>query len=535
MVLRKPYAFLVKHFKMIHALMTLVIAYLVYRTNFILNFLNEYMSATEIIKVDNITNTIFNIWMFIFPFLLIVFSLIIISLMRFKKKPILFYILNIALAIAILIFYNYSYSLLTQMETVLLETRTVRLVRDFITMLELMQCVSMIAVLIRATGFNIKKFDFGKDLAELEIEEKDNEEFEINLEVDTNKVYRKINRFKRIVKYTYYEHRFFIDVGILLAIALICFVVYMNIGIYDRDVKENTIFATTSFHLGVTKSYITNKDYKGNVIDEENMLVVLEINARSKGSAKEFETAMVSLQIGDKKFYHIERYRDSLMDLGSVYQGAEIGTSFEKHILVFKIPKSLANKKMIFTYTDKVDYISKGINSKYIRVQIKPIKIDENKIKYNDTIENELSFKESVFDSAKISIDTVSIAKEFRETYQFCPVNDECYLSAEFIHPNYNSNEEKAILKIKGKLELDEGVTLNQIYSLYHFIYYYATLKYEKNGSIITQKVTMNQVKPSKFNYDDIYYIEVSADTIDADKVWLDFHIRNKEYMYQIK
>ena len=45
----------------------------------------------------------------------------------------------------------------------------------------------------------------------------------------------------------------------------------------------------------------------------------------------------------------------------------------------------------------------------------------------------------------------------------------------------------------------------------------------------------MNQVKPSKFNYDDIYYIEVSADTIDADKVWLDFHIRNKEYMYQIK
>ena len=139
-------------------LMTLVIAYLVYRTNFILNFLNEYMSATEIIKVDNITNTIFNIWMFIFPFLLIVFSLIIISLMRFKKKPILFYILNIALAIAILIFYNYSYSLLTQMETVLLETRTVRLVRDFITMLELMQCVSMIAVLIRATGFNIKKF-----------------------------------------------------------------------------------------------------------------------------------------------------------------------------------------------------------------------------------------------------------------------------------------------------------------------------------------------------------------------------------------
>ena len=80
MILRKPYAFLVKHFKLIHILLTLVIAFLVYRTNIILNFLNEYIASNQTSPIDNLTNTMFNIWMFIFPFIVIVLSLVIISL-----------------------------------------------------------------------------------------------------------------------------------------------------------------------------------------------------------------------------------------------------------------------------------------------------------------------------------------------------------------------------------------------------------------------------------------------------------------------
>lgn len=535
MILRKPYAFLIKHFKLIHVALTLVIAFLAYRTNLILNFLNQYISSNQTSPVDDITNTVFNIWMFVFPFLIIILSLIIISLMYEKKKPIFLYIFNIVLAIAILVLYNLSYSLLAEMETILLETRSVRLFRDFITILELFQAASLITAVIRATGFDIKKFNFGQDLEELNISEADNEEFEVNLEVDTNEVHRKFNRFKRFAKYTYYEHKFIFDVGLLIGISTICFIVYMNIGIYDRDVEQNTIFSTTSFNLGITNSYITTEDYKGKDITKDEALVVLEINIKSKGMARVLDVATVNLQIGKQKFYHVPNYKDDLMDFGHTYQDSLIPASFEKHLLVFKIPKSLKDKKMIFTYTDKIDYINEGINSKYIRVKINPNKVDEKNKKMDSSIGNELIFKDSIFKNTRLTIQSVEIKKEFRETYNFCVTSKECYPSAEFIHPNYNSNDEKAILKLKGTLEIDNNLSLERIYSLYHFIYYFSTLKYEKNGEIITQKVTMNQVKPAKFTADNTYYIEVTADTVNADKIWLDFHVRNREYLYQIK
>lgn len=535
MILRKPYAFLVKHFKLIHVLLTLVIAFLVYRTNTLLNFLNQYISSNQTSVIDNLTNTLFNIWMFVFPFVIIVLSLIIISLMSVKKKPIFLYIFNIVLALAILVLYNLSYSLFTDMEVVLLEIRTVRLFRDFIVILEIFQCGSLITSLIRATGFDIKKFNFGQDLAELELEESDNEEFEVNIEVETNEVQRKVNRFKRFTKYIYYENKFLIDIGILIFISVICFFIYMRIGIYERDVSENTMFSTTSFHLGVLNSYVTEQNYKGTEVTND-ILVVLELDIKSKGRKKALEIAMVNLQIGTKKFYHNTAYRDDLMDIGHTYQNTEISASaFEKQLLVFKIPKELKQEEMIFTYTDHIDYLMNGINSKYIKVKLNPYDLDVEKKEQSNYLKEEIDFKGSVLKSTKLNLSEAIFQPEFRETYQFCITNKECYESAEIIHPTYNSNENKVIMKVKGNLEIDKEAALPKIYNLYYFIYYFGTLKYEKKGQVITQKVTMDQVKPSKFNLSNTYYIEVSADIINAEKVWILFHIRDKEYLYQLK
>lgn len=536
MILRKPYAFLVKHFKLIHILLTLVIAFLVYRTNMILNFLNQYIASNQTSTIDNLTNTMFSIWMFVFPFLIIVISLIIISLMHVKKKPIFLYIFNIALAIAILVLYNLTYSMFTEMEATFLEVRTVRLFRDFIVLLEIFQCASLVTALVRATGFDIKKFNFSEDLAELEIEETDNEEFEINIEVETNEVQRKVNRFWRFARYIYYENKFLIDIGILVGISAICFMIYMNVGIYDRDVNQNTMFSTTSFNLGITGSYTTVEDYKGNKVLEDEVLVVLELTIKSKGKTKALEMAMINLQVGGKKYYHTMNYKDDVMDFGHTYQDSLISsTSFEKQLLVFKIPKSDQDKKMTFTYTDHVDYLSRGINSKYIRVKLKPFQIDDSSSNEKGNIKKELNFKGSIFKETKLHLSSIEIQKEFRETYNFCVLETECYSSAEFIHPNYNSNEEKAILKVIGTLEVDDNVVLTRIYNLYNFIYYFGTLKYEKNGQTITNKLTMGRIRPSKFEPQNTYYIEVPADMIDATKIWMEFHVRNKDYSYQIK
>ena len=67
MILRKPYAFIIKYFKVIHFLLTLLIAYLIYRTNLVLSFVSNYISSNTSVIGQNLTENLFNslCWQFI--------------------------------------------------------------------------------------------------------------------------------------------------------------------------------------------------------------------------------------------------------------------------------------------------------------------------------------------------------------------------------------------------------------------------------------------------------------------------------------
>ena len=95
MILRKPYALLIKHFRLIHGVLLALITYLLYRTNIILRFLQEYISTDEIITGKDFTGELFNSLMFSLPFVVIIFFLILLWVMIYKKKKKLYYIYNI--------------------------------------------------------------------------------------------------------------------------------------------------------------------------------------------------------------------------------------------------------------------------------------------------------------------------------------------------------------------------------------------------------------------------------------------------------
>lgn len=535
MILRKPYAFLVKNFKIIHLVMAFLMGFLLFRTNNLLQFFMDYIASNQLNKVENATNVLFNIYMSLFPFLIIVLSIIIISLMHEKKKPIMLYIYNIAVAIGILIFYNVSYSLVLSMETSLLESRTVRLFRDFITMFMLIQGVSFILTLIRGTGFDIKKFDFGKDLQELDITETDNEEFEVDINIETNEVQRKINKGVRFGRYIYYENKFLIDTFILIFITCICFVAYMGIGFYERDVNENTLFSTRSFYLKVNKTYVTNKDYKGNVILKNHYLVVLELQIKSKGSTKKLETVTTELEIGGKKYYHTNKYRDQVFDIGHTYEDSKIGMDYEKHLLVYEVPNTVDLNDMSLIYTDKIDYLLEGINPKFITVSLGPIKIDENSSRNNQSLNDTVQFQDSIFKDTKMTISNYSVAPYFKEDYMLCVTDKECYPSIEYVRPSYTDNYDKALLKLEGNLEIDSSIVLNDVYSLYHFIHYFGTLHYVIDGKPKVQRVNLKRIQPVKAKKNNVYYMEVLEEVKDASSIWIDFHVRNREYHYVLK
>ena len=155
MILRKPYAILIKNFKLIHLILSGMMVYLFYRTNSILSFLNEYIGSSQIKIKDTTLSTLFGNVFFVLVALIILLTIIIMALMAFKKKPIKFYIYNIITYIYSITIYIVAFTTIQKLQYGLLDVKTLKLIQDLTTAALVIQIVAIVIVIIRATGFDI--------------------------------------------------------------------------------------------------------------------------------------------------------------------------------------------------------------------------------------------------------------------------------------------------------------------------------------------------------------------------------------------
>ena len=268
MILRRPFAFFIKHFKLFHFIMLLFMIYVMYSSSAILSYLNEYLNSTMVLINHEVITTLYSNLLFVSIFFIFLFTIVILFVMLFKKKPVKYYFFNILAYIFVVTIIIISRNTLSTLEISLVEVRTLKLIQDLVLMTILIQSITCIMTAIRATGFNIKKFDFAKDLEELDIDEKDSEEFEVSFELDNDKFLRKLNKVFRYIKYIYVENKYLFSIISALLIGIICIIIYLNQTIYNKVYKENENLTTKDFYFNIVESYVTNKDYRGNVIDK---------------------------------------------------------------------------------------------------------------------------------------------------------------------------------------------------------------------------------------------------------------------------
>ena len=105
MILRKPYAFLIKHFRMIHLIMVVCILYVLLKTVNVFNFLGTYISNGQVISTyEDLSSVYVNTMFVVVVAFLIIVSSIILYLMRHKKKPFFFYVFMIVIYSSLLFF-----------------------------------------------------------------------------------------------------------------------------------------------------------------------------------------------------------------------------------------------------------------------------------------------------------------------------------------------------------------------------------------------------------------------------------------------
>lgn len=529
MILRKPYAFFIKHFKLMHLLLAFLTFYSIYKTKILLDFFNEYSSIIIDISGQNLINPLLPFLFQISSLFIVILLAIILVVMIVKKKPFLFYIISIATYIYNFIVIQISKSTLNILYNNLIETRTVLLVRDLILISFIIQIFCSIIILIRGSGFDIKKFDFKSDLKQIEISEKDNEEVEVDINFDSNKLIRIIRKKFRYFKYAYMENKIIFN-SIFTACGTIILILMIALLIPKTKVKQNDFFVANGFSVSVGESYLINTDYKGKLLDDENYYLIVKLNIKSLYEEHEIDPATTNILIQNYVYTPIFENLSSFFDFGHVYNGEKIRKEYEEKVLVYKIPKAIINNEILFSFVDK-NSMNKNNTLKSTKININYTNLigveSDEKINLTEV----LDFKDSILSDYKIKINAFDVQKQYKLNYNFC-IQDNCINSYEYIVPSITSNYDKALLKINGTLEYERNI--DGITDLYDFIEKFGKLFYVIDGQRKQQNISFKEVKSKKVN-NNTYYIEVLEEVMNATNISIKFTIRNKNYEYILK
>ena len=96
MVFKKPYAFLIKHFKAIHLVIVGLLVYLAFKVFNLVRFFSEFASSGYYTSSSNIAGSYINLFMYLAVILILGISIFVYMLMKNKKKDTRLYVALIA-------------------------------------------------------------------------------------------------------------------------------------------------------------------------------------------------------------------------------------------------------------------------------------------------------------------------------------------------------------------------------------------------------------------------------------------------------
>lgn len=374
MVLRKPYAFLIKHFKLIHLFISILILNLINKTNDILNFFKDYIND-DIFEINASDYINFSIYLSLILIIGLVVTMVI--LMRKKDKPLLFYIMTIIGYSVLFVGFGYASSVINSLEYNLLDRKTISFARDITRFMLIGQWIFLIPYVIRTLGFDIKKFDFKRDLQELDISSEDNEEFELLAPIDMNKVEQVGRRRLRELKYYYIENRLFILIilGIIFLVSSITIFNSIDFASLKRYEEKEIIKLDNFYTLKVEDSYVTTKNDDGKVVavnDSFFLIVKFTINSMYNGSFS-LDINKFIVNIDREQFIPSKTYYSYFDSYGIGYKNQSFYLNDTKtFILVYNISNEYKDEKMKLEYNYRYDY--SGNEPKMIKkiVKLKP-------------------------------------------------------------------------------------------------------------------------------------------------------------------
>ena len=503
MILKNPYGYLIKNFKLIHFVLLGIYIYLAIHVNSILQYYNQFIEGSAS-KLDAISYV--NSYYIYFIIISVAICIIVYFLMRYKDKPRLLYIILIGLYVGVWIMIRTSYQGLNTIYLSVLETKTLRLYRDLLQIIVIAQYISIAFVLVRALGFDIKKFNFVKDLNELNLNEADLEEIEVTLG-GTESIQRRFNRRVREFKYYYLENKAFI---IIIFVVVVCFAlsgVVVDKQVVNKVYSEGEEFSTDDYRFNVLNTYITSLDWEGkSFVNSDTTFVIVRLNLGVNRSAMKFNTSNLLLKIGKNSYTSNSRYASRFEDLGVAYKDFVI-RSQGTYLFIYNISLADINKKMILEYAgDK-------------KISLNPINLDEKQKSSEYKITEKIDLSGSSFQGGHFGVVSYEVKEQFAYSYQY-----EVLGQINTANLTVSSND-------GGILHLVIDSNLPSKFDNYSFLSSFGNLKYKVGDNVFISSFK-NKTPAS---YTEGLYIAVDGDVLKADSMWFEIAIRDQKYIYVLK
>lgn len=342
MVLRRPYAFLIKHFKLLHLIITFLLGFVALKSREVYSYLNVVIQET-VRRYDALSHIHYNIYIFITLALLLCFAIY--WLLKYKDKPRNMYMITIIGYVAISIFMYILFMYIQGFVNNVPETKTIRLYRDLLMMVQIFEFYFVFIFLIRGLGFNLKKFNFASDLQELNLNASDSAEVEINTQIDTTN----INRFahKKLREFGYFYKEFKLYILIIVGVVSL----FLGLKLYNFINDSIKVYSEGNI-VGKNNRLTINNSYFSTVKGRNYVIVNFNIARNSRKDT--FNPNNIALYVKKDKYYPNKTVCNQFNYLGTCYKNQTINSQGNNYIVVYEVD-SLNHQKTYINYTDSFD------------------------------------------------------------------------------------------------------------------------------------------------------------------------------------
>lgn len=531
MILKKPYAFLIKKFRIIHLILVFLVGFVFYRSilinNFFINYIKNNYTSSVLLGLDK---TYVPSFLFIIIILIIFLSSSIFYLLKHKNKPSKIYLFLIIYYVFLILYLVYIKGVFSGLSEELLNAKAARTIRDITLIVSSFQIIFLIISFIRTVGFDIKKFDFKSDLKEMNYDFGDAEEVEVNFNINSYKYKRKLRRSFREFIYYIKENKLF--VSIFLGICFLTLIIYLisnKTTNYDQRYAMKRSFIYNNMNISIEDAMVTNVNYNGNVINEGKYYVVLNVHLiNDSGYTRKIDFNQFNLKTGNKIIKPAPSYSTYFIDFSSPNIANDFAHKTNKYIaLTYEIDEKDKNNSFSLDIYNGSVYSKNKEVTKHIYVKLRCSKKFDVSLNKNYSLGEKIVLDDTYLGSSTVKFDSFEINKSYFYTYEKC-IKEVCDVYDDVIVPKRINNY---VLTLYVKGNMDNETLYGKSYSnLSQFAENFMSIEYKIDNK--TYKSASNLSLNGNNNF---VAFEVDKNILNADFIQAVITIRNQKYVVNLK